>query len=313
LTVDGISGITRSSNTITDVLTGVTMNLTAADPNTQVTLTIAPNTGAAATAIAAFVTAYNNWESFVAQNEATTSNGTAAASAVLFGDSTLRETSLAVDNTVTGMVNGLALGDIGVSMNASNQLQIDSTTLTSSLTNNFNGVFSMFQSTVTSSNAALQTLGTDYSGYAGTFTLGVNASGQVTVNGSVSSAFTIHGSTISGAYGSAYSGMAFTYTGTAGTPFTATITATQGLANQIYTTTNNYGNSLNGTVESLVTSLQSTDANLESQYNTIIDQANDYTTFLLQQYASLTTQIASASYTTTVLNDMMNAANSGNG
>ena len=53
-----------------------------------------------------------------------------------------------------------------------------------------------------------------------------------------------------------------------------------------------------------MTSLQSTDATLESQYNLIINQANDYTTFLLQQYASLTTQIASASYTTTVLNDM---------
>jgi flagellar hook-associated protein 2 len=309
LTVDGISGITRSSNTVTDVLTGVTLNLTAADPNTQVTLTVAPNTGAATTAIAAFVSAYNNWESFVSQNEATNSDGTASASAVLFGDSTLRQTSLAVDNTVTSMVNGLALGDVGVSMNSSNRLQIDVTTLTSSLTNNFTGVFNMFQSTVSSSNTALQTLGTDYSNYAGTFTLGVttNASGTITgvsVNGSPSSAFTISGSTISGAYGSSYSGMAFSFSGAAGTTTTATISATQGLANQIYTTANNYGNSLNGTVESLVTSLQSTDATLESQYNLIINQANDYTTFLLQQYASLTTQIASASYTTTVLNDM---------
>ncbi|MTJ82598.1 MAG: flagellar filament capping protein FliD [Telmatospirillum sp.] len=309
LTVDGVSGITRNTNVVSDVLTGVTLNLTAADPNTQVTLTVAPNVGAAASAVAAFVTAYNNWEKFITQNEATNSDGTAAASAVLFGDSTLRSASLSVDTTITSMVNGMALGDIGVSLNGANNLTINSTTLTSALTDNFNGVFKMFQSTVSSSSTSLQPLGTDYSSFAGSFTMGVttNAAGGitgVTVNGSPSTAFSISGNTISGVYGSAYSGMSFTFTGPANATTVATLTATQGMANQLYTTANNFGSTLNGAVQNLVTKLQDTDTNLTSQYNTIINQANNYTTFLLQQYASLTTKIASATYTTTVLNQM---------
>ncbi|MDR3440806.1 flagellar filament capping protein FliD [Telmatospirillum sp.] len=307
LTIDGVSGISRDSNVVTDVLSGVTLNLTAADPNTQITLTIAPNTTAAASAINAFASAYNNWESFVQQNEATQSDGTAAASAVLFGDSTLRSTSLDIDNTITSMINNMSLGDIGLSLNASNSIEVDSTTLSSALTDKYTSVVGMFQSQLSTSNYALQALGTDYSSYSGTFALDIttNASGTITnLGGAAASSFRISGSHLIGITGTAYSGMSFSFSGTAGATTTVTVTATVGMANQLYTTSNNYGNSLNGTVESLVETLQDEDKNLTSRYDSIINDANKYTTYLLQQYASLSTQIASASYTTTVLNDM---------
>jgi flagellar hook-associated protein 2 len=208
------------------------------------------------------------------------------------------------------MINNMSLGDLGLTLDPSNNLTVDSTTLNTVLTDNYSGVVSLFESTLASTSSVIQPSGTDYSSYAGSFALGVttDASGKISgisINGTATSSFTYSGSTISGVYGTPYFGMVFSYTGSAvSTTTTATITATQGLANQIYTTSNNFGNTLNGTVESLVTSLQDEDSSYQSQYNTIINEANDYATFLLQQYASLSTQIASASYTTTVLNDM---------
>jgi flagellar hook-associated protein 2 len=311
LTIDGVAGITRTTNSITDALSGVSLNLTAADPNTVVTVTVQPDTQSTGNAILAFVTAYNSWESFVQQNEATASDGTAAASATLFGDSTLREVSLAIDTPLTSMINNLSLADIGIALNGSNTLTVDNTTLTSSLTSNFGGIVSLFQSQISTSSYTLQTLGTDYSSYAGSFDLSVTTdptSGSITgleVNGaSAAGLFTYSGDKIIGAPGSVYSGMSFSYSGAAGTTSTVTVTATLGLANQLYTTTTNYGNTLNGTVENLVQGLQSQDSALTSQYNTIISQANSYTTFLLNQYAALTTQIQNASYTSTVLSEM---------
>lgn len=316
LTIDGVAGITRTSNTITDALSGVSLDLTAADPNTIVTITVSPDTTTVGNTILALMTAYNNWESFVQQNEATNSDGTASSSATLFGDSTLREVSLQLDSTVTSMINNLSLADIGLSLNSSNMLEADTTTLTSQLKDNFSGVLSLFQSQISSSSYTLQTRGTDYSSYSGTFVMSVttNSSGSITsllVNGaSASGLFTYSGSNISGVSGSTYDSMNFTYTGAAGTSSTVTVSATVGLANQLYTISKNYGNTLNGSVENLVTNLQDEDATMTSQYNTIVAQANSYTTFLLAQYASLTTQIQTASYTSTVLADMFAAQTS---
>lgn len=317
LTVDGVSGITRSSNSISDVLSGVTLNLTQASPTTQVSLQIAPDTNGAGTAISDFVNAYNNWEVFVQQNEATASGGGAAAGAVLFGDNTLREASLSIDNTITSSVAGTSLGALGISLNSSNQLTLNNATLSQQLSTNYTTVANFFQSAVTTDSTNLQASATDYSSYSGSFALGITSSGGaitgLTLNGaSASSAFSFSGTSITGLAGTAYAGMYFTYTGGDGTS-SINVTATQGVANQLFTTTDNYGNTLNGSVQSLITSKQNQDLSYTNQYNTIINQANNYTNFLIQQYSSLTSQINSAGQTMNTLTALMNAGYNSNG
>ncbi len=312
LTVDGVAGITRSTNTISDVLSGVTLNLTQASPSTTVTIGIAPDTTAATNAIQSFVTAYNNWNSFVSQNEATNSDGTAASGAVLFGDSTLRQASLSIDSSLTGMINNMTLADMGISLDSNNNLQVDSTTLGTTLADNFTGVTNLFQSTVSTSAYTLQTLGTDYSSFAGSFTLGITTGGGnitgLTMNGSPTTNFTFSGNTITGASGTPYSGMSFSYTGTGET---VTVSATQGLANQVYATSTSYADPVSGSVGNLVRNLITEDNNLTSQYNTLVNQANDYTNFLLQQYGQMSAQMQAAGQTQTVLNAMFSADTSG--
>ena len=311
LTVDGVPNVTRSTNTVSDVISGVTLNITHADPNTTVNVAVNPNANTAAQAIANFVSSYNSWESFVSANEATNSNGTAAASAVLFGDSTLREASLQIDTAVTAIINNTSLGALGISLNSANQMMINSTTLDNALNNSFTTVANLFQATLTSSSPNLQPSGTNQSTFTGSFNLGITVTGGnvtgLTLNGgSAASSFIFSGNTIQGLYGTPYAGMYFTYTGTGET---VTVTSTQGIGNQVYTTANNFGNTTNGTVQSLVTNKESQNASFTSQYNNWVNEANAYANFLLTQYSSLTTQIQSAGQTLTTLTALMNADN----
>ena len=315
LTVDGVSGITRDSNTVSDVLNGVTMNLTQADSSTTVTMKINPDANTAATAVQSFVTAYNSWESFVQQNEATDSSGAAAASAVLFGNSSLRDASLQVDQAVTAEVNGTSLGALGISLNSSNQMVIDATTLDNALNDNFTTVANLFQSTLTSSSVNLTPSTTNLSTFSGSFSLGITMTGSditgLTLNGaSAAGDFIFAGNTIQGQFGSPYSGMFFTYNGSGET---VTVNSSQGVGNQVYTTADKFANTNTGTVQGLITDNQSQDLQFTSQYNNWINQANDYTNFLLTQYSSLTTQIQNAGQTLSTLNALFTAQYSSNG
>jgi flagellar hook-associated protein 2 len=316
LTVDGVQNITRNSNTVSDVLNGVTLNLTHADSSTTITVNINPNANTAASAIQSFVTAYNSWESFVQQNEATDSSGAAAASATLFGDSSLRDASLQVDMAITQKVNGTSLGALGISLNNSNEMVVDSTTLDDALNNNFNTVANLFQATLTSSSVNLQPSGSNLSSFAGSLTFGIttDATGGIktlTVNGQpLSNNFIISGTnTIEGQFGTAYSGMYFTYSGQANSSETVTVNSTQGLGNQVYTVSNNFGSATSGSVQTLISNKQQQNLQFTSQYNSWINTANNYANFLISQYSSLTTQIQSAGQTLNTLTALMNADN----
>jgi len=58
LTVDGVP-VDSSTNTVTGAISGVTLSLGSADPNTPVLISVQPDTTQASDAIQSFVTAYN--------------------------------------------------------------------------------------------------------------------------------------------------------------------------------------------------------------------------------------------------------------
>lgn len=306
MTIDGVSGIERDTNTITDVVSGLTLNLTAADSTSSVTVKIQPDTQTVTSAISSFVSAYNGWESFIKANEAVNTDGTASSSAVLFGNQTLRDASLQVDNTLTGLIRNNSLAGLGISLDNNNDLTVDSSTLSTQLSTNFTGAMYVFGATATTSDASLQSYGSNYSTYSGTFDMAVttDSSGNVTgvsVNGD-SSLFTFSNNVISGASGSAYSGLNFKYTGTGGT---ITVTSTQGVAAQLYQVTNTFGNSNSGTVQSLISSLESQNATMGTEYNTDIDYANKYASYLLSWYATTENKINQYGQTSAVITELM--------
>ena len=140
--------ITRSSNTISDVITGVTLNLNKAQVGTQVSLTVSSDTDTVKQSIQGFVDAYNDVISYI--NEQTSYNSEDDTQGPLRGDFTTRTVESTLQQTISSEVSGLsssltALSRIGITSSASDgTLSIDDTELTSALTNNLTDVEDLF-------------------------------------------------------------------------------------------------------------------------------------------------------------------------
>ena len=145
LTVNGID-IERSSNTIDDVLDGITLNLIAPTSGTA-TISVTQNNDDVKARISALVDAYNS--ASVTFKDLMTVGGSNTNSGVLSGDGTLRFVSnrvkeLFTAESSTATENLSYLNDIGVSFNRYGILEIDDDRLDSALNANYTDVVSIF-------------------------------------------------------------------------------------------------------------------------------------------------------------------------
>lgn len=145
-TLDGIP-LTSSSNTISTALTGVTFQLLG-QTTSPVTMEIANDTSSISSALSTFVSAYNTLATALAGQETKDSTGKAEP---LYGDQTLSliqsqlSTALAFATSNTGKSSNLA--QLGVTVGSTGQLTLDTSTLATALTNNFEGATNFFQNT----------------------------------------------------------------------------------------------------------------------------------------------------------------------
>jgi flagellar hook-associated protein 2 len=154
--VDGIA-ITRSSNTVSDVIEGVTLTLKTKDA-IGTTLTIEADHSVAETAINSFVSAYNSMNStlrkLIAYNPDTGSAGS------LNGESIVRSVMSQVRDIFTYPLSGLSgassLQDIGFSFAVDGSLSVDSTKLTEALANAGTDVATLFMGNDTVTGLATQ-------------------------------------------------------------------------------------------------------------------------------------------------------------
>ena len=139
LTVNGIA-ITSASNTVTDAIQGVTLNLK--NTVTSGTLTVSRDTASISDAVSKFVDAYNGLVSQLKSRSAfSTSTDTTAP--VLSGDGTVRSILEQLRNTVGTAATGgtyAFLFEIGISVQTDSSLKVDTTKLTSALSSNFSDV-----------------------------------------------------------------------------------------------------------------------------------------------------------------------------
>ena len=145
LKVDGIS-VTRSTNSISDVVNGLTFDLKTTSPAAQVNLTRDPT--AIKTKFEALVTAYNDANTMfgvVTDPKSTVDTY----GATLVGDSTVRSVrqqmrSLFVGDSSTPGTNISALWQMGFKINEKGVMSLDATKLDSALQNNFSDVVTAF-------------------------------------------------------------------------------------------------------------------------------------------------------------------------
>jgi flagellar hook-associated protein 2 len=136
--VDGYT-INRASNSISDMISGITLELESALPGTTETLTIEENTEAVKESVQAFVDAFNTLRTAITNLRA--ENGQ------LEADTTL----LLIDRQLVDILNsppsGLGLSylfEVGVSMQKDGTLSVNESDLDDQLANNFNGLADLF-------------------------------------------------------------------------------------------------------------------------------------------------------------------------
>lgn len=308
-TLDGIS-LTRNTNDITDVLSGVTFDLLQATPSgTTLNISIGTDTSQISSALQTFVTNYNAFRDAVIAQQTTNSDGTAASSAVLFGDGTMRDIMNTLQDVLGTSVGGLTMADLGLSFNEKNELELDTGTLSTILSTNLSGVTTLLSAQTKTSSSQLSVVNTGTSPQSFTLDLTVDSSGNLTAAsvGGDSSLFTVSGNTIVGNSGTAYAGMAFTYTGS--TSQSITVTSTQGLATQIYQFAKT-ASSTTGSLQTLIDNLTSRDETLQAKVDDIKSAAATYQTQLTAQYAKYQAAIESANNTLTYLKALLNASSS---
>ncbi|WP_247505021.1 flagellar filament capping protein FliD [Bradyrhizobium sp. 1] len=307
--LDGIS-MTRDTNDITDVLTGVTFNLLQATPSgSTLNISIEADTSQITTAVGNLVTNYNTYRDAVIAQQATGSDGTADSSAVLFGDGTMRDIMDALQNALNSTVGGLTMADLGLSFNEKNELELDTSTLSEILSTNLSGVTTLLSAQTKTSSSQLSVVNTGTSPQSFTLDLTVDSDGNLSAAsvGGDSSLFMVSGTTILGATGTAYAGMAFTYSGS--TSQSITVTSTQGIATQLYQVAKTYSSS-SGALQTLITNLTDRDNVLQQKVDDIDSAASAYQAQLQVQYAAYQAAIESANNTLTYLKALLNSSSS---
>jgi len=147
LTVDGVP-ISSASNTVTNVINGVTLNLgSTTTGDQQVSISVNPDTSQANTAINNFVSAYNTVVTEINNQFHVASDGTGGGP--LESDSSLREAQnlllSAISYAIPGNNGIVNLASIGVNLNNDGTLSVDNGTLNAALSSNYGAVQNLFQ------------------------------------------------------------------------------------------------------------------------------------------------------------------------
>ncbi len=147
--VDGIA-ITKASNSVTDVISGVTLDLKGVTSGTPVTVSISQDTDSAKTAVESFVGAYND---LLAEIKKQTDSGYSSGErGALASDSVTRQILSSIRNELITPPTGVSgaysnLSSIGVSFQRDGTLALDSDKLTTAIQDDSNNVAELFSST----------------------------------------------------------------------------------------------------------------------------------------------------------------------
>ena len=231
--VDGTT-YTKASNTVTDIIQGVTLNLLQADATNGVILSVSSNASGATEKIKNFVTAYNEFNTFL--NDQLNFNANAAQASPLLGDSALRAIQKKLKDIISGQIPGLTTGkanlsQIGITSNSkTGALIVDEGALSTAISSDPEGVRKLFLGIGTPSNSAITFVGLSATTSAGRYGLNITTAPQKALIGGASNVsfqdLSTTGLTLDETLSFSYSGN-YTATTPTTTSFSVTLTAGQ--------------------------------------------------------------------------------------
>ncbi|MCB1871050.1 MAG: flagellar filament capping protein FliD [Gammaproteobacteria bacterium] len=142
--------LTRTSNTISDAIEGITFNLVTAKPGESINLIVSTDTQAAKNTITDFVDRFNDVVDLI--NNSTNYDTATGATGTLFSDSTVRGLESGLRNALSSQVTGSngtlrSLAELGIVTDQDGKLSVEESTLDAALAQNLESVTTLFTST----------------------------------------------------------------------------------------------------------------------------------------------------------------------
>lgn len=176
LNIDGIA-VTKSSNTITDAISGVTLNLLKTNAGSTANLGITRNVSAIETSVSTFVKAYNDLNTTV--RKLTSYDDTSKTGGPLLGDGTTNSIVSQVRNIITGAIGSsgtlTTLSSIGVAFQRDGTLALDSTKLEDGINNHFSDIATLFTAGASTTDSQVSYVGNTSKTTAGNYAVTVSS------------------------------------------------------------------------------------------------------------------------------------------
>ncbi len=144
--VDGIQ-LTRSSNSISDILQGVTLNLHQEDTDTTINFSVSRDYDTITEKVQGFIKDYNDIIDFI--NDQFSYDTDKQEGGTLLGDTTLISVQTEIKNIISDRINGLpatlrSLAQIGIDSDDTGHLSMDESEFRDNLQDDFSGVMKIF-------------------------------------------------------------------------------------------------------------------------------------------------------------------------
>jgi len=183
LNIDGID-VVKASNSVSDAIEGVTINLLTTSNSQAVNLGVASDQAKIKESVTAFVDAYNKvmdtLKTLTKYDEAGKTSGK------LLGDATARSITSQLKSVISKTVDTggtiTSLTDIGVGFERDGKLALDSTKLTNAITNNFDDIAALFSTSARTTDAQVSYLGSTSKTQTGTYPITVSQIGSDITN-----------------------------------------------------------------------------------------------------------------------------------
>jgi flagellar hook-associated protein 2 len=180
VTINGLA-ITSSSNTVSQAIPGVTLNLLQASGSS--TLQVGNDSATFVTSVQAFVSAYNTAMgtlNAVTAYGGSTSSGASGGSGPLIGNAAIQGLRTQLMSLISGQAQGTvsgsaytSLGSVGLNLATDGTVQLDSNLLSSALSDNYQQVTGLFGQVGTPSNANVGFVSTTNDTQPGTYAVNV--------------------------------------------------------------------------------------------------------------------------------------------
>ncbi len=176
IVIDGIA-VTRSDNSIDDVISGATLDISRVEAGSTVNITISRDTDSIKGKVNDFTTAYNDIIEFVNQEFAF--NEDSGKAGLLSGESTLRTIKSIIQSTISNTIPLLptdsnALSLIGITSDKNGKLSVKDTTFLSEINSDFYAVKRLFVAEGTTTNTEISYVSHTKDTVAGNYAVTIN-------------------------------------------------------------------------------------------------------------------------------------------